>query len=71
MRISRRVLISISKRLRDQCGLNKDAEVEITQTDRGLLIQKQTEAQHPVDRVCGILDGICDVDKYLEEIRGR
>ena len=46
-------------------------EVEITPTARGLLIQKQSAEQHPVDRVSGILDCICDVDRYLEEIRGR
>ena len=71
MRISKRGQITIPKRLRDQFGLNQDAEVEITPTAQGLLIQKQTAGRHPVDRVCGILDGICDVDKYLEEIRGR
>ena len=71
MSISKRGEITISKGLRDQFGLDQDAEVEITPTARGLLIQKQTSAQHPVDRVCGILDGICDVDIYVEEIRGR
>ncbi len=71
MRVSKRGRITIPKRLRDQFGLNQDAEIEITPTAQGLLIQKQAQAQHPVDRVCGILDGICDVDKYLEEIRGR
>ena len=71
MRISRRGQITIPKRLRDQFDLNQDAEVEITPTSQGLLIQKQTAAQHPVDRVRGLLDGICDVDEYLEEIRGR
>ncbi len=71
MRVSKRGQITIPKRLRDQFGLSQDAEVEITPTARGLLIQKQTAEQHPVDRVCGILDGICDVDEYLEEIRGR
>ena len=40
-------------------------------TAQGLLIQKQTAAQHPVDRVSGVLDSISDVDEYLEELRGR
>ena len=71
MRISKRGQITIPKRLRDQSGLSQDAEVEITPTARGLLIQKKSAAEHPVDRVRGILDGICDVDEYLEEIRGR
>ena len=61
--------ISIPKRLRDQFGLSQDAEVEITPTARGLLIQKQSEEQHPVDRASGILDCICNVDRHLEEIR--
>ena len=71
MRISERGQITIPKRLRDRFGLNKDVEVEITPTERGLLIQKRTTAQHPVERVSGILDDAFDVDQYVEEIRGR
>ena len=41
MRISKRGQITIPKRLRDQFGLNQDAEVEITPTARGLLIQNR------------------------------
>ena len=51
--------------------MNKDVEVEITPTEHGLLIQKRTAAKHPVERVSGILDGLVDVDQYIEEIRGR
>ncbi len=71
MRISERGQITIPKRFRDRFGMNKDVEVEITPTDRGLLIQKRSTAQHPVERVSGILDGSFDVDRYIEEIRGR
>ena len=71
IRISKRGQITIPKRLRDQFGLNQNVEVEITPTAQGLLIQKQTAAQHPVDRVSGILDSISDVDEYLEDLRGR
>ena len=74
MRISERGQITIPKRFRDRFGMNKDVEVEITPTEHGLLIQKRSAAQHPVERVSGILDGVdgtFDVDKYIEEIRGR
>ena len=74
MRISERGQITIPKRFRDRFGMNKDVEVEITPTEHGLLIQKRSAAQHPVERVSGILDGIdgaFDVDQYMEEIRGR
>lgn len=74
MRISERGQITIPKRLRDRFGMNKDGEVgevEITPTERGLLIQKRSAAQHPVERVSGILDDAFDVDQYVEEIRGR
>ena len=71
MRISERGQITIPKRLRDRFGMNKDVEVEITPTEHGLLIQKRAAAQHPVERVSGILDGVGDVDEYIEEIRGR
>ena len=71
MRISERGQITIPKQLRDRFGMNKDVEVEITPTEHGLLIQKHAAAQHPVERVSGILDGVGDVDQYIEEIRGR
>lgn len=51
--------------------MNKDVEVEITPTEHGLLIQKRTAAKHPVERVSGILSGVGDVDRYIEEMRGR
>lgn len=78
MRISERGQITIPKRLREQFGMHSDVEVEITATDRGLLIQKRDDVTHPIDRMSGILDraddlGIPpdDVDAYIEEIRGR
>lgn len=73
MRISERGQITIPKALRDQFGMNHNVEVEITPTDDGLLIRKRTAAEHPVDRVAGILDGVFDgdIDAYIEETRGR
>lgn len=77
MRISERGQITIPKPLRDRFGMNHNVEVEITPTDEGLLIRKRKAAEHPVDRVSGILDGVPlegipdDVDEYIEEIRGR
>ena len=71
MRTSRQGTIIFSDGLRDESGLNQDREAEIAPTARGLLIPKKTTGQHPVGRVCGILDGVCDVDSYVEEIRGR
>ena len=71
MRISERGQITIPKRFRDRFGMNRDVEVEITPTEHGLLIQKRSAVQHPVERISGILDGDFDVDQYIEEIRGR
>ena len=71
MRISERGQITIPKWLRDRYGMNKDVEVEITPTERGLLIQKRAATQHPVERISGILDDAFDVDQYVEGIRGR
>ncbi len=70
MRISERGQITIPKRLRDRFGMYKDVEVEITPTERGLLIQKRTAEEHPVERISGILDDDFDVDRYIAEIRG-
>ena len=71
MRISERGQITIPKRLRDRFGMSKDVEVEITPTDHGLLIRKRSAAKHPVERISGILDDAVDVDRYIEEVRGR
>ncbi len=76
MRISKRGQITIPKYLRDQYGMAPDVDVEITPTEKGLLIHKLTPVEHPVDRISGILDkgalgeGV-SVDEYIEEIRGR
>ena len=76
MRISKRGQITIPKYLREQYGMTPDVEVEIAPTEEGLLIQKRAAAEHPVDRISGILDkdalgeGV-SVDDYIEEIRGR
>ena len=76
MRISERGQITIPKPLRDRFGLNHNVEVDITPTEHGLLIRKRVAAEHPVERVYGILGrgalgkGV-SVDGYIDEIRGR
>ena len=76
MRISERGQITIPKYLRERFGMNHNVEVDISPTKQGLLIRKRTTAEHPVDRVYGILgkdtlpEGV-SVDEYIEEIRGR
>ncbi|MCY4530707.1 MAG: AbrB/MazE/SpoVT family DNA-binding domain-containing protein [Chloroflexi bacterium] len=76
MKISERGQITIPKHLRERFGMNHNVEVEISPTEQGLLIRKRTVAEHPVDRVYGILgrdalgEGV-SVDDYIEEIRGR
>ena len=72
MKISERGQITIPKVLRDQLGLYSTVEVDISATEDGLLIKKRAGAEHPVDRVAGILDDTdFDIDEYIEEIRGR
>lgn len=71
MRVSERGQITIPKGLRERFGLNHNVEVELTPTEGGLLIQKRTVAQHPVESVFAILSGDLSTDDYIEEIRGR
>ena len=76
MRVSERGQITIPKALRERFGLHHDVEIEMAPTDHGLLIRKRTAAEHPVDRVYGILgkDALgkgLGVYEYIEEIRGR
>ncbi|MCY4114150.1 MAG: AbrB/MazE/SpoVT family DNA-binding domain-containing protein [Chloroflexi bacterium] len=71
MRISKRGQITIPKPLRNRHGLHPGTVVEVVPTENSLLIGKDTAAQHPVDRVYGILGGTgFDVDEYIKEIRG-
>ena len=71
MQISERGQITIPKPLRERFGMNHNVEVDITPTENGLLIRKRTTAEHPVDRVYGLLGHGGNTDDYLEEIRGR
>ena len=71
MRISERGQVTIPKSLRDRFGMNHSVEVEMTPTQRGILIHKRTTGEHPVDRVYGLLGTGGITDEYLEEIRGR
>lgn len=48
--------------------MNHNVEVEMIPTQEGLLIRKRTMAEHPVDRVYGVLN---DKRRSDEEIRGR
>ncbi len=56
--------------------MNHNVEVDITPTEHGLLIRKRAAAEHPVDRVYGVLgrgalgEGV-GVDDYVNEVRGR
>lgn len=71
MRVSEQGQITIPERLREQFGLNRNVEVELTPTERGILIQKRAAARHPVERVYAIRDSGKDTDDYIEETRGR
>lgn len=71
MKISERGQITIPKALRDRYGLYRNVEVNLIASDDGVLIKKQSQSMHPVDKVFGILDKEIDSDRYIEEIRGR
>lgn len=71
MRISERGQVTIPKALRDRFGMNQNVEVEITPTGEGLLVRKRTTAQHPVERVFGVLARKANTDEILDEMRGK
>ena len=71
MRVSERGQVTIPKALRDRFGMNQNVEVEMTPTPKGILIHKRTAAEHPVERVHGLLGRGGSTDEYIEEIRGR
>ena len=70
MRVSERGQITIPNYLRERFGMHHNMEVEITPTEKGLLIQKRTTVQHPVDRIYGLLGRGGNTDDYIENIRG-
>jgi bifunctional DNA-binding transcriptional regulator/antitoxin component of YhaV-PrlF toxin-antitoxin module len=71
MKISERGQITIPNNFRKRFGLNKNVEIEFVPTGQGLLIQKRSQRQHPVDTVLGILKKSGSTDRYIEEVRGR
>ncbi len=71
MKISERGQITIPQALREQMGLHRNVEIDITPVREGLLIRKRTASKHPVHRVYGILKSQKNTDEYMEEIRGR
>ena len=71
MKISERGQITIPKAIRDKFGLHKDVELEIVATDSGVLLRKGMRAEHPVDKVIGVLKRPSDTNSYIEKIRGR
>ena len=71
MKISERGQITIPEKLRQEFGLNEKIEVELTATQEGILIRKRVQADHPVDKVYGILKNPSGTDYYLERIRSR
>lgn len=70
MRISEQGQVTIPKHLRDLFGMTANVEVEISPTEKGLLIRKRPAGKHPVERDYGILNG-GNTDDYLDGVRGR
>lgn len=73
MKVGERGQVTIPKALRDQYGIDKDVEVEFIPEKGGIRIQRLSSAQHPVDKVRGIirLKFAGSVDDYIREIRGE
>ena len=53
MRISERGQITIPKPLRERFGMHHNVEIEITPTDRGLLIRKRTTPLRSIQSIAG------------------
>ncbi len=71
MRIPKDGRITIPEHLLRRHGFGPDVDVDITPVNRGLLIHKRTPAEHPVDRVRGILRRGLATDDFIDEMRGR
>ena len=71
MKISERGQITIPKNFRNRFGFNKNVEIQFIPTGKGLLIQKRSHKEHPVDTVLGILKKPSSTDRYIDEVRGR
>ena len=57
MRITESGQVTIPKHLRDRFAMHGGVEVEIKETDEGLLIQKRENGQNPTDEVASTNDG--------------
>ena len=71
MKISERGQVTIPQTLRKRYGLQKNIEIQLIPTKNGLLLQKRSQLNHPVDQVFGILKRPQDTDSYIEKVRGK
>ena len=68
-RVTERGQVTIPKELRDRLGIRPGQVLEFSEED-GRLVLRRKVAEHPVDRVFGILESGRSTDELMEELRG-
>ncbi len=71
LRISEHREITIPQEFLDRSGLRPNDEVDITPTERGLLISKSPVKRDAIESVYGCWGSGGNTDDYMNEVRGR
>ena len=72
MRITEKGQVTIPVELRKRYGLGRDTEVEFVADQDGIRIRKRSRAgANPFRALRGVAGKGLDVDRYIENIRGR
>ena len=68
--ISSKGQITVPATIRSELGLSPGTKVEFELREGGVFLRKGGSADHPVDRVFGVLQLSKSVDETIEEMRG-
>lgn len=69
-RVGERGQITIPKAVRDEYGLTKGMAVEVELENGQIRLRKRPDIRATLERYRGIID-IADVDRFVEDLRGR
>ncbi len=70
-KVSSKGQITLPVEIRRALGLSPGTRVRFELTQGAAVLRKESPAEHPVDRVFGVLGGNRPVDELIDELRGE
>ena len=68
-RVTERGQVTIPKELRDRLGI-RPGQIVVFEEAAGRIVMRRRMAEHPVDRVWGVLRSERSTDDLMDELRG-